>query len=493
VRLNGAAYHINDLLASEGAVSTRPIAVRAILPAAAVVFSIAVFIIDTFVMFDVSIAVLYVWVVLASVSFCGRRGVIAVAAACMTLTVLSLLIQHYPAYPSESTGRCIVSLLAIAITAALVDRIQSTAMALRGQAELLDLTHDAIFVRDMNDVITYWNRGAENLYGWPRQRALGEVSRRLVQSGLPRPYDEIMAQLLRTGRWEGDLVQTRRDTTTVTVASRWSLQRDARGQPAAILETNTDIEERKHAQETLAQAQAELAHVSRISTLGELTASIAHEVNQPLAAIVTSGEACLRWLDRDVPQLDGVKRGIERMIGDGRRASDVVRRLRALSRKDDLRMLPVDLNDVITDTLALVRRELAIHRVALTLDLATALPQAPGDRVQLQQVVINLLLNAIQAMASVGERPRELAVRSRVEDDGQVLVAIRDSGPGFDAETEQRLFDAFFTTRSDGMGMGLSICRSIIDAHGGRIWASRDGAGGATFQFVLPTAGESLP
>ncbi|MDB5408685.1 MAG: sensor histidine kinase [Rhodospirillales bacterium] len=482
-----------DFLVSDGALSSRPTTVRSLVLGAAVVFSIAVFLIDTYVMFDIAIAVLYVAVVLVSASAFDRRGILVVSVACMTLTVLSFVIQHDTFYSAESIGRCFVSLLAIAITAILAVRIQSTTATLRSQAQLLDLTHDAIFVRDMNDVITYWNRGAEKLYGWPASDAMGQLSRRLVQTRLPAPYDEVLAQLLRTGRWEGELVHTKRDGATVTVASRWSLQRDERGQPTSILETNTDIEETKQAQEILARTQAELAHVSRVSTMGELTASIAHEVNQPLAAIVTSGEACLRWLDRDVPQLDGVKRGVERMIGDGRRASEVVRRLRALSRKGDLQKTAVDLNEVIDDVLPLIQREIFNHRVALELDLSTSLPAVPGDRVQLQQVVINLLMNAIQAMATLADGRRELVLRSRAEDDGQVLVAIQDSGPGFAPESEDQLFNAFFTTKSDGMGMGLSICRSIIDAHGGHIWASREAAGGATFQFVLPSSTESAP
>jgi PAS domain S-box-containing protein len=357
---------------------------------------------------------------------------------------------------------------------------------LQSQARLLDLTHDAIFVRAMDDTVVYWNRGAEELYGWPASLAVGKLTRVIVMTRFPTPYDEIMAQLLKTGRWEGDLVHTKRDGTTIAVASRWSLQRDERDQPSSILETNTDIEETRRAQEAVAKAQAELAHVARISTLGELTASIAHEVNQPLAAIVTSGEACLRWLDRDVPQLDGAKRAVERMIGDGRRASEVVRRLRNLARKDDFRKLPLDLNNVIDDTLPLVRRELFSHRVTLELEMAAELPPVAGDRIHLQQVVINLLMNAVQAMESLGDDPRELVVRTRAQEDGQVLVAVQDSGPGFAPGSEDHLFDAFFTTKSNGMGMGLSICRSIIEAHGGRLWAQANEPRGAVFQFLMP-------
>jgi two-component system, LuxR family, sensor kinase FixL len=457
-----------------------------VLPVIAVIFSAAIFFVDTYVSFDIAIAVLYVAVVLLSLSFCNRRGVLAVAAACVGLTLLSYVIQHPLDETGESVGRLCVSLLAIGITTFLADRIQTTTEALASQARLLDLTHDAIFVCDMNEKVSYWNRGAERLYGWSRHAAIGKSARDLTQTAFPEAFAEINAQLLRKGYWEGELVDTRRDGSKVTVHSRWSLLRDARGEPSTILETNTDIEATKQAEETLAQAQAELAHVSRLSTLGELTASIAHEVNQPLAAIVTSGEACLRWLERDEPQLDGIKRGVERMISDGRRASEVVKRLRALSKKGDLRKAPVVVSEILDEALLLVQREIGIHRIQLRRDYGAGLPLVMGDRVQLQQVVINLVLNAIQAMASVKDGPRDLRIETRLRSDGNVLIAVRDSGPGIDPQDESQLFTAFFTTKQDGMGMGLSICRSIIESHGGRVWAARNDAGGATFQFTVP-------
>ena len=459
------------------------------LPALALALALAIFFIDTFIEGDIAIAVLYVAVVLMSITFCNRSGVLAVSAACMGLTVLAFVLQHSHELISPSGVRCVVCLLAIAMTTFLAVWIQSTTAVARSHAKLLDLTHDAIFVRDTKDVITYWNRAAEHMYGWPEALALGRVSHELTQTIFPVPYDEITAQLLRTGYWEGDLVHTRRDGSKVSVSSRWSLQRDQRGEPAGVLETNTDIEARI----TLAKAQAELAHVSRVSTLGQLAASIAHEINQPLAAIVMSGEACLRWLELDALPLDRVKRGIERTIGDGRRASEVLQRLRALSRKGEVRSEPVSLNEVIEDCVPLLHIELSRQDVSLELDMANTLPAVIGDRIQLQQVIINLALNAIQAMASVTDRPRKLAVRTQLADDDQVLVVIQDSGPGFDPAMEAHLFNAFFTTKPDGMGMGLSIVYSIIEAHQGRVWATRNDQGGAIFQFTLPLHREHLP
>jgi two-component system, LuxR family, sensor kinase FixL len=467
-----------------------PITLSPFLPAFAAAFTIAIFDLDAFTKINIAVAVLYVAVVLMSVSFCSQRGVLAVSGTCMALTMLAFVIMHGENYDDTSVGRCIVALSANAITTFLALKMQSATEFLRSQAQLLDLTRDTIFVRDMNDVITYWNRGSEQLYGWPRAQALGHFTHRLIQTQFPAARAEIMAQLLRTGCWEGELIHTRRDGRELTVESRWSLQRDERGRPAAILETNTDITERKRAQETLAKAQAELARVTRVATLGELTASIAHEVNQPLAGIVTNGEACLRWLERDVHQ--EVKNAVEPMISDGRRASDVVRHLRELSRKGDTQKTLLKVNAVVRDAIPLVQREISNHRVSLALDLAGGLPMVLGDRVQLQQVVINLIVNAIQAMESLTDRPRELLIRTGPHETDKALVAVRDSGPGIDPKTESQLFNAFFTTKSDGMGMGLSICSSIIEAHGGQVWASQNAGVGATFQFALPSHGKEL-
>jgi C4-dicarboxylate-specific signal transduction histidine kinase len=233
--------------------------------------------------------------------------------------------------------------------------------------------------------------------------------------------------------------------------------------------------------------QVELAHATRVTTLGELSASIAHEVGQPLGAIVTSGEACLRWLGRGESQPEEVRACVQHMIGEGRRASEIVRRIRTLTRKAAPRKTPLQLNDVINDVVALVQREVLNHRVSLRLELDSGLPALLGDRVQLQQVLINLVINGIQAMADIGGDSRELRVESHRDSDGHVVVAVQDSGPGIDPESANQLFDAFFTTKAEGMGMGLSICRSIIEAHGGQVWASNNAGHGAIFQFSLPS------
>jgi two-component system, LuxR family, sensor kinase FixL len=357
--------------------------------------------------------------------------------------------------------------------------------SLREQASLLNLTHDSVFVRDMNDVITYWNRGAEELYGWTREEAVGKVSHQLTQTIFPAPLEEINAELLRTGRWEGELVHTKRDGTQEVVASRWSLQRDEQGLPTAILETNNDITERKRADEALHKTQAELAHVTRVATLGELTASIAHEVNQPLAAIVTNGNACLRWLAGDSPNLDEARETARRIIRDGNRAGDVIGRIRTLSRKTGTEKELLDMNQAIREVVALAEGEVRRNGVALRMDLTGDLPPILGDRVELEQVVLNLIMNAIEAMSAIGDRPRELVIRSQSGEVDQVRVAVQDSGIGLDPQSMGRIFDAFYTTKPQGMGMGLAISRSIVENHGGRLWAIPNDGPGATFQFTL--------
>ena len=553
---------------------------------------------------------------------------------------------------------------------------------LREQAGLLDLTHDTVFVRNMNDVITYWNRGAEERYGWKSEEAIGQVSHQLLQTIFPEPQvfpdplEEIMATLFHTGRWEGELVHAKRDGTRVTVASRWALQRDAAGRPVEILETNNDITERKRAEraleqalreseerrraaealaqvgrvlterldvtlvvqriietlrelfaadgasvfrhgavgradrasrgrgrhrtwsgpgssraghgvaglavrerrlvvtadfaadprltytpelrayletrprravlavpliaadrvlgamvvrrtqpfderavglaqafadqaaialenarlyqqvsaayEDLARTQEELRRVGRATTLGALAASIAHEVNQPLGAVVTSAASCSRWLSAEPPDLDKARRALDRIARDGQRASEVIVRIRALVTRRPPRKDPVDINESIRDVLPLARGEMERSGVVLRTRFAQDLPLVPGDRVQLQQVILNLIVNGIEAMSDVADRTRELVVSSAAHGSRGVLVEVHDSGSGLDPERADQLFEAFYSTKPEGTGMGLTISRSIVEAHGGRLWTTPNEPHGAVFKFSLPVDEEAL-
>ena len=362
---------------------------------------------------------------------------------------------------------------------------------LREQASLLNLTHDTIFVRNTDDAITYWNRGAEELYGWKAEEALGKITHQLMQTKFPAPLEEIQAELLRTGRWEGELVHTKIDRTQFVVASRWSLQRDESGKPVGVLETNNDISERKRAEEALRQAQADLAHVSRVTTMGELTASLAHEVNQPIAAAVTDANTCLRWLTRDHPDMEEAREAASRIVKDATRAAEIISRIRLLFKKGTPQRELVDVNEVIREMIVLLRSEAdAIPHIVRT-ELAADLPQVMGDRVQLQQVMMNLMINGIDAMKDV-DGTRELAIKSQRDgkratfDFGQRYR--RGAAP---ASRQTKIFNAFFTTKPHGTGMGLRISRSIVESHGGRLWAADNSPRGAIFYLTLPTKVEA--
>jgi PAS domain S-box-containing protein len=613
-----------------------------------------IFLVDALTPLEGAVAVLYVVVVLIAARAFRRPGAIAASLGCMALTATAYLLSHGLFEGDSALLRAFVSLAAIGISTALALRNQAAAETLAEQARLLDLTHDSIFVRDRNDIVTFWNRGAEELYGFRADEALGRNVHALLRTVFPVDPEAIRMALIRTGRWEGELVQSVRSGRTVTVESRWALQRDARGEPVSVLETNTDISERrrahaalveserryrtifdttrvsilqqdwtpvkaaldalaaevadieaylaehpdfvarmrrsvtivdvnavtlrligaearteplpsldaflaedeatfprsllalargetffegetqiraltgasvpilfgitfpeaaegfgcvlvfavditerKEAQETLLAVQAELAHAARVSTLGELTASIAHEVNQPLAAIVTNGEAALRWLRRPVPDLEEVQAAVMRVVQSGTRAGDIVARIRTFLTKAPPRPDWLDLTEMIDEAVILIEREMQRHGVTLRREIAAGLPPVFGDRVQLQQVVINLMVNAVQAMAETHDRPRLLVVRAEVQgadmDAGEtVRVTVSDSGPGLAPEARDRVFRPFFTTKSDGMGMGLAICRTSVEAHGGRLWASEEPGPGGAFHFTVPVDAERM-
>ncbi|SDC89279.1 PAS domain S-box-containing protein [Cupriavidus sp. YR651] len=586
---------------------------------AAAALALAVFLIDAFTPLDIAIAVLYVIVVLLVASTESRSATRFAGVACAVLTVVGFLLSRDVNESAASLARCVFSLLAIATTTVLTLRNLASTARLRGQVQMLNLTHDAIVVYDMNDVITFWNQGAEDVYGWTASEAIGKSFHRLTQTRFPIPLAEIQAELLRTGRWDGELHRVRRDGAGIVISSRWALWRDPAGTPIGVLATNNDITERQRAKAALAKSEAflaeaqclsktgsielhlpegnmvwsdeayrilgyardvlpntghvlarthpedvdlvlavrgktragepgidvshrllmpdgtvkhvrlvarvvsakdghfeyvgalmditdavltqqalqrslaELAHVTRVTTLGELAASIAHEVTQPISAIVTCGDSALRWLNRPQPDLEEATLSIGQMIRDAKRSSEIISRIRSMARKHDPSFAAMNFNALVEEAIELVGRELQEHRVEVFVDLCVPAPVINGDRVQLQQVVVNLLINAAQAMSGITGRRRQLWISTTASDTKHVTLAVKDSGHGIREEDAERLFTAFFTTKADGMGMGLSICRSIVEAHGGRIWADSPPEGGALLQLALPLHEESQP
>ena len=278
----------------------------------------------------------------------------------------------------------------------------------------------------------------------------------------------------------------RKDGTLMWGESYVSLIPSGDGKPLVFLGSTVDISERRRAEDALQSTQAELARVQRLTMMGEITASIAHEINQPLAAIVTNARAGLRWLGSDPPELGEAESALRRIISDGHRASEVVAGIRAMFRKGERASAYYDVNVLIREVVALVNGELKNNKVETRLDLGNDIPKILADRVQLQQVVLNLMINAIEAMGSTQNGARVLGVNSEVREGRDILITVQDSGPGIEPENLDRIFDRFFTTKSNGMGMGLSICRSIVEAHNGRLWAEPDVRPGSVFRISLP-------
>jgi PAS domain S-box-containing protein len=265
---------------------------------------------------------------------------------------------------------------------------------------------------------------------------------------------------------------------------------NASGDLAQFMGSSTDITQRKLAEEALRQAQVDLAHVSRVTTMGELTASLAHEVNQPIAAAVTDANTCLRWLTRDQPDLEEAREAATRMAKDATRAADIISRIRRLFEKVSPQRELVDVNEVVREMIVLLRSEATRYSISVRTELAPDLPQVMGDRVQLQQVLMNLLLNGMDAMKDV-DTTRELIINSQPAKNEQVMVSVSDTGVGLPQQQAEQIFNAFFTTKPYGTGMGLRISRSIIESHGGRLWAANNSPRGASFCFTLPTKAEA--
>ena len=377
-------------------------------------------------------------------------------------------------------------------------RAEETLQRVEQQARsIIDSALDAVVAMDADGKITDWNKQAEEIFGWTRSEALG---RRMSETIIPLQYrashERGLQHFFRTG--EGPVLNKRIEIN--------ALRRDGGEFPVELTITPLksgdswtfssfvrDISERKRAEQKLRESelnlrntQAELAHIARVMTMGELTASIAHEVNQPLSAIIASGDSCLAWLSNDPPNLDKARVAASRMIQAATQASEIVQRLRALFKKTTSMTASVDMNAVIEDTISLVHHETERNKIFLRTELHPGVPPVSGDRVQLQQVILNLAMNGIESIAGLDHEPKQLMIRSTLSTTGELLVSVEDTGLGIEAEHADRLFAPFFTTKPQGIGMGLPICRSIIEAHGGRLWAAKNEPRGAVFHFALP-------
>jgi PAS domain S-box-containing protein len=625
------------------------------MPAVAILaaFSVCIFLADLALPAGRALVVLYVIVVILSGRQARVRWVVITAMLCITLTTSGYLIRHGVGWHPDYMARRAFSVLAIGVSAILTMRNQLLQQQRIEKAALLDLTYDAMFARDDHDVITFWSRRAEALYGWSAQEALGRRSSDLIALDEPGHAAIAHARLLQDGRWDGVTRHRLRDGRDIAVMSHWALQTDRRGRMRAILETNTDITERisaeteiraseeryrrifdmtgaaiweedyskvmpliealrasgvtdfdqyyrEHpeaalealarvrvvdvnrtavtffrasskqelmmslerlfltdtlasfgvllaalaagrssceaettvqtlrgerksilmavtfppkeepltsvlvsimdnternaAKERLRMLEEELARATRVATLGELTSFIAHDVDEPIAAIIAHGRDSLARLHRSEPDLAATTRAIGGIIREGRRAAEIVSRIRSFLRRDLPRHALFDLRATLEAATLLVQREILHHRISFRLDVESDLPPIAGDRARIEHVVVHLMVNAIQSMVGTTGRAGDLRVAA-YRQDNEVIIAFRDNRDVYEAANTERLFGPVFTTHGDhtGLDTGLAICRATIEAHGGRIWATRANGIGALVRLALPIEAAATP
>lgn len=491
----------------------------------------AVFSIDTFTDIHGAVAVLYVLVLLLAGGDPSRRGIVRLGAFCLMLTVLSFLVVHGRDADPSSVLRCATALAAIAITTALLLRdhasrqrlVDANAALSRSEARyraIFDQARFSLWEQDFSRLeralarlrdtgVTDLDAHARANPGFVRDcvrlitttdvndatvELLGTGSRAGTTGPVDRfvPVDEPgLIEVLRAvsegrRRLEGRGSLMRADGRRLTVLFGFAFPDDDAYERVVV--SIVDVTEREATQEALMAARAELACATRAATVGALSASIAHELNQPLGALVMNAQTCLRWLRRDPPNVEAAAKAAERTARDGKRASEIVQRTRSRVVEGGRREQPVDLRAMTEELATLLERELAAGAARLVVTVADGVPPALADPVEMQQVLVNLVTNAIHAMADDRAPDRELTVVVDSPAPDRVRVTVRDRGTGIAQDILPRLFDPFFTTRSDGMGMGLAICRSVVEAAGGEMTAENHPDGGAVFRFTVPAA-----
>jgi PAS domain S-box-containing protein len=380
----------------------------------------------------------------------------------------------------------------IATVTDITDRVRSESELKRSEAYLAEaqkISHTGCWARNPTTGTLFWSQEEWRIFGLdPEKTRLSyEMFLQMVHPEDRASLEETSTRAVREKRsYDIPFRIVLPDGSTKHIHSVGKPFFEESGGVTEYIGVSMDVTERKRAEVALQLAQAELARVARLTTIGELAASIAHEINQPLSAIRTNSLAALRWLVHEVPNLTEAKQALERTSKEAQRASDVIGRIRAILKHDKPNYSPLEINDVIKEVVTMTQGALEARGVSVRIDLAPRLPRALGDRVQLQQVLLNLIMNGADAMGLVESGPRILELSSRESSDN-ILVSIEDSGMGIEAGLSDRIFDPLFTTKANGMGMGLAICKSIIEGHGGRIWALPGSPNGTVFQFTVPT------
>ena len=483
--------------------SSRSNAATLVLPVATAVVAIAIFIADPVTDVDIAYAVLYVVVVLMAARFLSARGVMLVAAGCLGLTVVSYLLTATTGRPFEGIVNALISLGAILLTAVLAMQAQKATEALQKQASLLNQTHDSIFVRDMNDIITYWNRGAQERYGWRAEEAIGKSSHELLRTIFPIPLGELRGQVLRTGRWEGELKHYKADGTEVIAASRWALQRDAREQPTAILETNNDITERKRREEEIDRLNQELAkraegldqelakRAAELETtnkeLESFAYSVSHDLRAPLRHTVGFAELLQKQASSSLD--DKSRRYMQLILESSKRMGNLIDDLLGFSRigRAETNKSEVDMESLVGEVVAELGQETKDRNIDWNIG---PLPVCYGDRSMLKVVLMNLLSNAVKFTRIRKRVEIEIGCADGCEDQAELFV--RDNGAGFDMQYVDKLFGVFqrlhLAEEFEGTGIGLATVQRIIHRHGGEVRAEGAVDQGAAFYFSLPRA-----